>query len=75
MPTVVRLGNVKIVIYARDHNPPHFHVLAAEYAAIISIETLEVLAGFLPRQMYELATDWAADHMDVLQEAWERLNG
>lgn len=59
MPTIVGLGNVKIAIYARDHNPPHFHVLTADYAAIVSIDTLEITA---------------ADHMDVLRKAWALLN-
>jgi hypothetical protein len=74
MPTVVRLGNVKIVIYAADHNPPHFHLLSAEHAAIVSIETLEITSGFVPRQVYEVATRWAVDHMDLLRETWTRLN-
>lgn len=74
MPTIVRLGNVKIAIYARDHNPPHFHVLSAEYAAVVSIETLEITAGYLPKQIYELAIEWAAAHMDVLRKAWAQLN-
>ena len=74
MPTVVRLGNAKIAIYAADHNPPHFHLLSAEYAATISIETLEIISGFVPRHAYELATRWAADHMDLLHETWTRLN-
>lgn len=74
MPTLVRLGNVKIAIYARDHSPPHFHLLSPDYAATVSIRTLEITAGFVPRHMYEVARAWAVDHMDVLQETWTRLN-
>lgn len=73
MPTVVRLGNIKIVVYAAD--PPHFHLLSAEYAAIVSIETLEITSGYVPRHAYEVATRWAFDHMDLLLETWTRLNG
>ena len=75
MPTIIRLGNFKIAVYARDHNPPHFHVLSANYAAVISMQTLEVTAGYLPTQMYEMAVGWARDHMDVLDKAWAELNG
>ena len=74
MPTIGRLGNAKIVVYAADHNPPHFHLLSAEYAAIVSIETLEITSGFVPRRIYEVARRWAVDHMDILREAWTRLN-
>lgn len=75
MPTIIRLGNVKIAVYAKDHAPPHFHVLAAEYAATISMKTLEITAGDLPVGTYRLVVDWASGHMDVLLDAWTRLNG
>jgi hypothetical protein len=74
MPSVIRLGNVKIAIYARDHRPPHFHILSAEYAAIVSLDTLEITSGFVPKQMYELAVSWAKDHMDDLRQMWADLN-
>lgn len=75
MATIVRLGNVKIAVYARDHAPPHFHVLAAEHAATISMKTLKITAGDLPVGTYNLVTDWATHHMDILVDAWTRLNG
>lgn len=56
MPTIIRLGNVKIAVYAMDHPPPHFHVLTADYAATISIRTLKITAGDLPSDIYRLVT-------------------
>ncbi|HEY8577116.1 MAG TPA: DUF4160 domain-containing protein [Devosia sp.] len=75
MPTIIRLGNVKIAVYAMDHPPPHFHVLTADYAATISIRTLKITAGDLPSDIYRLVTRWADDHTDMLLDAWTRLNG
>ena len=75
MPTVVRLGNVKLVVYASDHNPPHVHILSAEHAAVMSMSNLEITAGFVPRHVYQLARDWAEAHRDELHEAWRQLNG
>lgn len=75
MPTIIRLGNVKIAVYARDHAPPHFHVLAADYAATISMTTLEVTAGDVPSGIYKMVVAWAAEHRELLLDAWTRLNG
>jgi len=75
MPTIIRLGNVKIAIYTRDHAPPHFHVLVAEYAATISMRTLQITGGDLPPSVYKLVRRWAIDNRDVLLDAWTRLNG
>jgi hypothetical protein len=74
MPTVIRLGNAKIAIYASDHNPPHFHLLSAEHAAVVSLKTLEIVSGSVPRQVYEVARACAADHMDLLEKIRAQLN-
>lgn len=74
LPTVVRLGSLKIMVFAGDHNPPHFHIVSAEYAAVVSLESLEVIAGYVPKQSYEMAKRWATNHMDVLHAAWAQLN-
>jgi hypothetical protein len=75
MVTIVRLGGAKIAMYARDHNPPHLHVLMAEYGCVLSLDTLEITAGFIPKQTYEVVRVWARDHMDELQSIWAKLNG
>lgn len=46
MPTVIRLQKSKITMYAGDHNPPHFHVLASDGAeAWVALASLEVIWG------------------------------
>jgi hypothetical protein len=35
-------------IFAREHPPPHFHAVFAEYRAQVDIRTLHVLRGSLP---------------------------
>ena len=49
MPNVGIVDGVKIFVYGNDHGRPHFHTLAAEYHAVIDIETMEVIGGRLPR--------------------------
>jgi len=32
MPTVLRLGNIRVVIYSNDHPPPHVHAVKGDSA-------------------------------------------
>lgn len=50
-PTIVKIGNLKIQIFADDHNPPHFHVVTPDF---------EILAGRIDRRSLEVALAWAA---------------
>lgn len=51
MPTLSEFFGIVIRMYYDDHNPPHFHAYYGEYEALISIETLELLEGSLPRRV------------------------
>ena len=35
-------------MFWRDHAPPHFHALYAEYEALIDLRSLSVIRGSLP---------------------------
>jgi hypothetical protein len=48
MPCVKTIDSIRICIYSRDHNPPHFHVLIAEYEELIRIEDFENYSGSIP---------------------------
>ncbi|MCT8342979.1 MULTISPECIES: DUF4160 domain-containing protein [Photorhabdus] len=50
MPTISEFFGILIRMYYDDHNPPHFHAYYGEHEAIISIETLEVMEGSLPKR-------------------------
>jgi hypothetical protein len=59
-------------MYYNDHWPPHFHADYGEYAAEITIETLEVIEGSLPQRVLGLTLEWAAIHRDELRTNWGR---
>lgn len=48
MPTIKIIDSIKVDIYSREHPPPHFHVLFAEFEELIVIETLETPIGYIP---------------------------
>ena len=72
MPTISRFFGIAIRMYLDEHPPPHFHVAYGEHEAAIAIETLEILAGRLPRRAQALALEWAMMHRPELRENWGR---
>lgn len=70
MPTISAFYGLVIRMYHREHGPPHFHVYYQEHQATIDLETLEILAGHLPRRAIELVLDWAELHRTELRENW-----
>jgi hypothetical protein len=72
MPEICRFYGIIITIYFMDHAPPHFHVRYNEYKASVSIETMVVTHGVLPRRVLAMVREWAAAHQDELRTNWQR---
>ena len=71
MPTICAFYGIVIRMFFNDYTPPHFHVQYGEFKAEISIETLEVRGGGLPRRALSLVLEWAAVHRAELLKDWE----
>lgn len=74
MACVKIIDSIKIFIYQRDHNPPHFHVQIAEFEELIVIETLMTYSGSIPRGYRKKVIEWAQDNQEYLIENWKLLN-
>lgn len=74
MPTIVRLERCVLYIYAKDHNPPHFHVRTRTDDAVIEIETLELVEGSVDRPALREALDWARENKEEILEKWNEFN-
>ena len=62
-------------MYAGDHNPPHFHVLANDGSeALIELASLRVLDGSVRSAVLKEALAWASQHMALLATKWKELN-
>ena len=72
MPEISRFLGIIITLYYNEHPPPHFHVRYNHHKAIISIETLAILAGKLPPRVLGLVIEWATIHKQELQDNWKR---
>ena len=71
MPTISTFYGLVIRMYFNDHAPPHFHVQYAEFKATVSIQTLTIATGKLPRRAQMLVLDWAELHQAELLEDWQ----
>lgn len=70
MPRISYFLGIAIYMYYDDHNPPHFHAIYNEYAAMINIETQEVLGGELPQKVYQIVKEWTLLRQSELMEDW-----
>jgi hypothetical protein len=72
MVKVAIVDGMKIYVYANDHGRPHFHILAAEYRAVVDIETMRLIRGRLPKARLRKLLSWAKPRQVQLLEAWDR---
>lgn len=64
---------IRIYMYPRDHNPPHFHAYYAEYEVLININTLDILVGDLPGKQLKRVIKWARLVQNELLNEFIRL--
>ena len=76
MPEICRFFGIIIRMYAEPqapHHRPHFHAYYQEAVGVYAIDTIELIAGQLPRRQHRLVEAWAELHQRELLADWERL--
>ena len=73
MPCIKIIDGIKVYIYTRDHNPPHFHVRIAEYEELI-IKTLDTYSGEIPAKHRKKIIKWAQQNQNYILKQWNKLN-
>jgi hypothetical protein len=80
VPTVLRLGALRVVIYPNDHRPAHVHVIGPAGEAVFDLScpdgppALRENHGFARPFLTRLAGDLAEALRDLCS-AWEALHG
>ena len=64
------MAGAQIIIYPKDHLPPHLHAKFAEQEAMISILTGDVLEGSLPKAKVKAVQDWLAPRRERVAYVW-----
>jgi Domain of unknown function (DUF4160) len=80
MPTVLRLGGLRVVVYVNDHRPAHVHVIGQGHEAVFELNnppgaiTLRENYGF-PRRAIAAIERALVRNLAALTAAWERIHG
>ena len=70
MPEISRFYGIRIFMFFREHNPPHFHAKYQGYEAIFEIKDGTV-SGKFPRRALKLVFEWLDMHKDELLDNWK----
>jgi hypothetical protein len=72
MPTIGRVGALDVMIFRNDHEPPHFHVIGADFSARFTITDLELLSskGRIRRRDIREIEAWGQKHQRELYTNW-----
>ena len=76
MPELSRFFGIIIRMYMEagiQHHRPHFHAYYGDEMAIYSLDSIEVLAGSLPKRQQRLVEAWAELHQAELEASWQQL--
>ena len=60
MPVVASFDGIKIMVFANEHPPVHFHAQFGEHQALFSVEPLEMIEGFFPIAKKRRLLKWAS---------------
>lgn len=70
---VGKIQNLKLYIYPKDHNPPHFHVRSPDFDASFNILTCEIINGNIDLKSYKKIKIWHESSIELLINTWENL--
>lgn len=76
MSELSRFFGIIIRMYSEvggPHHQPHFHAYYQESSAVFSLDSVELIAGELPRKQRRLVEAWAELHQAELTDAWQHL--
>lgn len=80
MPTVLRVGGIRIVIYPNDHRPAHVHVVGRGREAVFNLRcptgpvAIRENYGFSKREARKIQ-DFLTENLMQLCGAWEEIHG
>ena len=70
MPVISRFYGIVILMFFKDHHPPHFHAKYEGALAVYSIKECRLLVGKLSPRASRLVKEWAKLHEKELMEDW-----
>lgn len=74
MPTVLRSGGFMVMIYTRDHPPPHVHIFHGGDEVVINLQPVEVReASRMKNSLIRKALELVEENQGFLLSEWTRI--
>lgn len=75
MGTIFVFRNIRIVIYTRDHEPPHIHAISPKGEAKIDLKSLDCFysRGYSEKDI-KMILKYISEKKDILMEAWNDIH-
>ena len=80
MPTVLRIGALRVAVYPNDHRPAHVHVIGHDHEAGFNLNepagfvALRENYGYSARDLVRIR-GVLEQNLAALTSAWERIHG
>lgn len=80
MPTVLRFGGLRVVVYPNDHRPAHVHVIGQGHEAVFELNgskgivTLRENYGFSRRDLARIERE-LIENLAMLLREWGEIHG
>lgn len=77
MPTLLRVGAWRFVVYPGDHLPAHVHVVGPGWVVVVNLHGPEVreVVGPCAERDARRVLDLVGEHGAALLEGWRRYHG
>jgi hypothetical protein len=72
MPIISEFFGIKIMMFWREHLPPHFHAEYWDFSCRIDIINGAVMEGMFPGSKLKLLLAWCELHRQELLDNWEK---
>jgi hypothetical protein len=69
---VDRIDGLKIHIYAKEHSPPHFHVISANLDCVFTLDNCTLISGTVDRKTRDLVEFYHSGAKEKLVDVWNR---
>ncbi len=70
-PTIFQTSNIRIVIYPKDHEPAHVHVIGPDAEAKFEIKSMECIENFgFSEKSLRRIKEYLKERRSILLEAW-----
>jgi hypothetical protein len=80
MPTLMRIGAARVVVYLNDHRPAHVHVIGSGHLAVFDLNcpdgppVLREVRGYSRVEASRFKEDLRA-HLQALCDRWRAIHG